>query len=163
MFRCKASCFGNALDLRGKVQVKILRKRLKLSEAQLASAVRKSGNSIAALVKHAADRYALVHFGCRHPVCSPRSRKPKHEIDGASAGISRAGVNSNWAEWIGSLLKDQQVESVDDLGVIKPNEVHEREIGAFSVRVSLAVPSTLFLSGRPRSQSKGRSASRFAM
>ncbi|WP_245320650.1 DUF3606 domain-containing protein [Bradyrhizobium lablabi] len=56
MFRRKAAYFRNALDLRDKVQVKVLRKRLKLSEAQLASAVRKSGNSIAVLVKHAADQ-----------------------------------------------------------------------------------------------------------
>jgi hypothetical protein len=55
MFRRKAAYFRNALDLRDKVQVKILRKRLKLSEAQLASAVRKSGNSIAVLGKHASD------------------------------------------------------------------------------------------------------------
>jgi hypothetical protein len=56
MFRRKAAHFRSAVDLRDKVQVKVLRKRLKLSEAQLASAVRKSGNSITALVKHAADR-----------------------------------------------------------------------------------------------------------
>lgn len=56
MFRRKAAHFRNAVDLRDKVQVKVLRKRLKLSEPQLASAVRKSGNSITALVKHAADR-----------------------------------------------------------------------------------------------------------
>ena len=48
-------------------------------------------------------------------------------------------------------LKGQQLESVDDLRIIKLNEVHEREIGGFSVLVSFAVPATLFLSGRPRS------------
>ena len=36
-----------------KVQVKVLRKRLKLSEEQFASVVRKSGNSISAITKEA--------------------------------------------------------------------------------------------------------------
>jgi hypothetical protein len=55
MLRRKAAYFRNAIDLRDKVQVKILRKRLKLSEAQLVRAVQKSGNSIAALVKDAGN------------------------------------------------------------------------------------------------------------
>jgi uncharacterized protein DUF3606 len=53
MLRRKAAYFRNALDLRDKVQVKVLRKRLKMSEQQLISAVRKSGNSITSLVKEA--------------------------------------------------------------------------------------------------------------
>jgi hypothetical protein len=53
MFRRKAAYFRNAIDLKDKVQVRTLRKRLKLSEAQLMTAIRKSGNSIAALVKEA--------------------------------------------------------------------------------------------------------------
>ena len=36
-----------------KVQVKVLRKRLKLSDEQFASIVRKSGNSISAITKEA--------------------------------------------------------------------------------------------------------------
>lgn len=44
----------NSVDLNDKVQVKVLRKRLKLSEAEFANAVEKSGHSIAALVKEAA-------------------------------------------------------------------------------------------------------------
>ena len=40
--------------MRDKVQVKVLRKRLKLSDAQFANVVRKSGNSISAIVKEAA-------------------------------------------------------------------------------------------------------------
>lgn len=43
----------NSLDLRDKVQVKVLRKRLKLSDKQFASVIRKSGNSIAAITKEA--------------------------------------------------------------------------------------------------------------
>jgi DNA-binding XRE family transcriptional regulator len=39
--------------LRDKVQVKVLRKRLKLSEEQFASIVQKSGNSISAITKEA--------------------------------------------------------------------------------------------------------------
>jgi hypothetical protein len=45
--------FRNSLDLRDKVQVKILRRRLKLSDGQLASVVRKSGTSISAITKEA--------------------------------------------------------------------------------------------------------------
>jgi hypothetical protein len=41
------------LDLRDKVQVKILRKRLRLSDEQFTSVVRKSGSSISAIIKEA--------------------------------------------------------------------------------------------------------------
>jgi Protein of unknown function (DUF3606) len=50
----KPGVFRNALDMRDKVQVRVLRKRLKLSDAQFADVVRKSGNSISAIVKEAA-------------------------------------------------------------------------------------------------------------
>jgi DNA-binding transcriptional regulator YiaG len=50
----KPAYFRNSVDLRDKVQVKILRKRLKLSDGQFASIVQKSGNSIAAIAKEAA-------------------------------------------------------------------------------------------------------------
>jgi hypothetical protein len=53
MIRRKPTYFRNSLDLRDKVQVKILRKRLKLSDEQFASIVRKSGNSISAITKEA--------------------------------------------------------------------------------------------------------------
>jgi Protein of unknown function (DUF3606) len=46
--------FRNALDLRDKVQVKVLRRRLRLSDPQLDSIVRKTGNSLAAITKEAA-------------------------------------------------------------------------------------------------------------
>jgi hypothetical protein len=49
----KPTFFRNSLDLRDKVQVKVLRKRLKLSDEQFASIVRKSGNSISAITKEA--------------------------------------------------------------------------------------------------------------
>lgn len=45
--------FRNSLDLRDKVQVKILRRRLKLSGGEFANVVRKSGNSISAITKEA--------------------------------------------------------------------------------------------------------------
>jgi hypothetical protein len=44
--------FRNALDLRDKVQVRVLRRRLKLSAPEL-GIVRKSGNSLAAITKEA--------------------------------------------------------------------------------------------------------------
>lgn len=49
----KPTFFRNSLDLRDKVQVKVLRKRLRLSDEQFARVVRKSGNSIAAITKEA--------------------------------------------------------------------------------------------------------------
>ena len=53
MNKRKQTYFRNSLDLRDKVQVKILRKRLKVSDRQLASIVRKSGSSISAITKEA--------------------------------------------------------------------------------------------------------------
>ena len=50
----KPTMFRNALDLRDKVQVRVLRRRLKLSDPQLNTIVRKSGNSLAAITKEAA-------------------------------------------------------------------------------------------------------------
>jgi hypothetical protein len=54
MNRRKPIYFRNSVDLRDKVQVKVLRKRLKLSDEQFASIIRKSGNSISAITKEAA-------------------------------------------------------------------------------------------------------------
>ncbi|MBR0737134.1 DUF3606 domain-containing protein [Bradyrhizobium liaoningense] len=55
MNRQKPTDFRNSLDLTDKVQVKILRRRLKLSDEQFRSVVRKSGSSIAAIIKEAAS------------------------------------------------------------------------------------------------------------
>ena len=54
MNRRKPSYFRNSIDLRDKVQVKVLRRRLKLSDDQFANVVRKSGGSISAMTKEAA-------------------------------------------------------------------------------------------------------------
>jgi hypothetical protein len=53
MNRRKPTYFRNSLDLRDKVQVKILRKRLKVSGEQFGEIVRKSGNSISTITKEA--------------------------------------------------------------------------------------------------------------
>jgi DNA-binding XRE family transcriptional regulator len=53
MNRRKPTYFRNSLDLRDKVQVKMLRKRLGVSDEQFADLVRKSGNSISAITKEA--------------------------------------------------------------------------------------------------------------
>jgi DNA-binding transcriptional regulator YiaG len=53
MNRPRPTYFRNALDLRDKVQVKVLRKRLRLSDEEFAGILRKSGNSIAAIAKEA--------------------------------------------------------------------------------------------------------------
>jgi len=50
----KPTYFRNSLDMKDKMQVKVLRKRLRLSDEQFASVVRKSGNSISAITKEAA-------------------------------------------------------------------------------------------------------------
>lgn len=54
MNRSKPTHFRNSLNLRDKVQVKILRKRLKLTDEQFNSVLRKSGISISAIAKEAA-------------------------------------------------------------------------------------------------------------
>jgi hypothetical protein len=53
MNKRKSSYFRNSLDLRDKVQVKVLRRRLKLSDAEFAIIVRKTGRSISAITKEA--------------------------------------------------------------------------------------------------------------
>ena len=53
MNKRKPTYFRNSLDLRDKVQVKVLRRRLKLSDAEFATIVRKSGRSISAITKEA--------------------------------------------------------------------------------------------------------------
>jgi len=50
----------NKLDLTDRVQVRIVRKRLKVSEEQLASLVRKAGDSIAAVRKEAQTQRLLT-------------------------------------------------------------------------------------------------------
>jgi len=55
MNRSKPTHFRNSLDLRDKVQVKILRKRLKLTDEQFTSVLRKSGTSISAIAKEASS------------------------------------------------------------------------------------------------------------
>jgi Protein of unknown function (DUF3606) len=49
----------NKFDLRDRVQVRIVRKRLKVSDKQLASLVRTAGNSIAAVSKEANSKRRL--------------------------------------------------------------------------------------------------------
>ena len=49
----------NCLDVHDRVQVKVLRKRLKLTDAQLSDIIRKTGNSISAISKEAGSRQCL--------------------------------------------------------------------------------------------------------
>jgi hypothetical protein len=56
----RASTFSrNRLDLENRVQVRIIRKRLKISEEQLNNLVKKAGPSIAAARKEASARHLL--------------------------------------------------------------------------------------------------------
>jgi hypothetical protein len=57
----------NKLDLNDRVQVRIVRKRLKVSNDQLASLVRTAGGSIAAVSKEAGDRQRLTLPSSRTP------------------------------------------------------------------------------------------------
>jgi Protein of unknown function (DUF3606) len=61
MISRKPTYFRNSLDLRDKVQVKVLRKRLKLSDEQFVDIVRKAGNSIPAIIKEAAISRTAEH------------------------------------------------------------------------------------------------------
>ena len=58
MQRKKSRPIRNQLDLTDQTQVRQLKKRLRLSEAELARIVDKAGNSIAAIAKEAALRRA---------------------------------------------------------------------------------------------------------
>jgi hypothetical protein len=57
----------NRLDLSDRVQVRIVRKRLKVSEEDLAKIVRTAGNSIAAVAKEATSRKRLTLPGGQIP------------------------------------------------------------------------------------------------
>ncbi len=61
----------NKLDLNDRVQVRIVRKRLKVSNEQLVSLVRTAGDSLAAVTKEAAARRRLT---------LPASRVPPVEV-----------------------------------------------------------------------------------
>ena len=60
MHRRHATGERNKLDLNDRVQVRIVRKRLKVSDEQLASLVRTAGNSITALRKEAGSKKLLT-------------------------------------------------------------------------------------------------------
>jgi hypothetical protein len=49
----------NFLDVRDRAQVKVVKKRLKVTDAQLADIIRKTGNSISAISKEAGARQCL--------------------------------------------------------------------------------------------------------
>jgi hypothetical protein len=60
MLRRHSKGARNRLDLNDRVQVRIVRKRLKVSDQQLSSLVQTVGNSIAAVTKEANARKALA-------------------------------------------------------------------------------------------------------
>ncbi len=59
MQRRHAAGARNRLDLTNRVQVRIIRKRLKVTDEQLASLVRTAGNSIIAVNREARRRLTL--------------------------------------------------------------------------------------------------------
>ncbi|MBJ7404256.1 MAG: DUF3606 domain-containing protein [Bradyrhizobium sp.] len=54
MYREKPVDLRNSLNMTDQVQVRVLRRRLKLSDEQFRNVVRKSGSSIRAVIKEAA-------------------------------------------------------------------------------------------------------------
>jgi Protein of unknown function (DUF3606) len=62
MNKRRPTYFRNSLDLRDKVQVGVLRKRLRLSDEEFADVVRKSGNSISAITKEATRATSADHI-----------------------------------------------------------------------------------------------------
>lgn len=63
MVRRHAKGARNRLDLNNRVQVRIVRKRLKISDRQLNNVVQTVGNSIAAITKEANSRKDLLLVG----------------------------------------------------------------------------------------------------
>ena len=57
----------NCLDVRDRVQVKVVRKRLKLTDAQLADIIRKTGHSISAISKEAGARQQCLSLPKQTP------------------------------------------------------------------------------------------------
>lgn len=83
MHRRQYSAARNKLDLTDRVQVRIVRKRLKVSEQQLAGLVRKAGDSIAAVRKEA-DAQRLLTL--------PSARVPPAEVVASVEEPETAGV-----------------------------------------------------------------------
>ena len=59
MMTRRRSLSRNSLDVRDRVQVRVVRKRLKITDAQLADIIRKTGNSISAISKQAGAKQCL--------------------------------------------------------------------------------------------------------
>jgi hypothetical protein len=70
----------NSLDVRDRVQVRVVRKRLKITDAQLADIIRKTGNSISAISKEAA--------GARQCLSLPRQTPPAAMITATEQDVA---------------------------------------------------------------------------
>ena len=79
MHRRHFSGARNKFDLNDRVQVRIVRKRLKVSKERLASLVRTAGNSIAAVSKEANFKRRLS---------LPERKMPPTEVIGSSRGMT---------------------------------------------------------------------------
>ena len=77
----------NKLDLTDRVQVRIVRKRLKVSEEQLASLVRKAGDSIAAVRKEAHAQRLLTLPKGRVPAADVIASVEEPEIAERQAAV----------------------------------------------------------------------------
>jgi hypothetical protein len=80
MFRRQFSAARNKLDLNDRVQVRIVRKRLKVSDKQLAGLVSKAGNSIAAVSKEAGSRRLLSLPGSQIPATAVIASAKEPEV-----------------------------------------------------------------------------------
>lgn len=84
MRRSKPQPIRNKLDLTNRTQVRLIKKRLKLSDAELTTIVGRTGNSLSAISKEAALKKAAV--------LSPSTEVPPAAVI-ASASGSEAGTS----------------------------------------------------------------------
>jgi hypothetical protein len=85
MRRRQYSAIRNKLDLTDRVQVRIVRKRLKVSEQQLAGLVRKAGDSIAAVRKEADTQRLLTLPAARVPPAAVVASVEEPDVAGEPA------------------------------------------------------------------------------
>jgi len=79
MRRLPVTGIRNKLDLSDRVQVRIIRKRLKVSDKELAGLVQKAGSSISAIRKEASGRRLSIRSQTPPPAVIDAVREPAPE------------------------------------------------------------------------------------
>ena len=80
MMTRRRSLSRNILDVRDRVQVRVVRKRLKITDAQLADSIRKTGNSIPAVSREAGARQCLSLPKHRPPAAVIAASEPEAAV-----------------------------------------------------------------------------------